>query len=84
MSSFAAATTHLLYADFFSSPTFFLDIVEQALAGDGFVTVVPAAFAASAAFAALAAFAIAVTHWLNGVPFWPATCFLDNVAQYLP
>ena len=56
----------------------------QALAGDGFVTAVPAAFAASAALAALAAFAIAVTQWLNGVPFWPATCFLDWLAQYLP
>ena len=24
----------------------------------------------------LASFAIAVTHWLKGVPFWPATCVL--------
>jgi cellulose synthase (UDP-forming) len=26
-------------------------------------------------------FAAAATHWLNGVPCWPATCFLLNAAQ---
>ena len=32
----------------------------------------------------LAAFAIAVTHWLKGVPFSPGTCFLLSVAQRRP
>ncbi len=29
----------------------------------------------------LASLAIAVTHWLNGVPFWPAMCFLLSSLQ---
>ena len=38
------------------------DAVEQAVFGE---VVLP-----------VPSFAIAVTHWLNGVPFWPAMCFL--------
>ena len=83
-SSFAAALTQRLYGVPFSLFVCFLDSVLQALAGDGEVTGAPAACAASAAFAALAAFAIAVTQRLKSVPFWPASCFLDSAAQYLP
>ena len=32
----------------------------------------------------VATLAIAVTHWLKGVPFWPATCFLLWPWQFLP
>ncbi len=49
--SFAAPETHLLYADLVSVPTFFFVTLAQDFAGDGVVTAVPAAFAASAAFA---------------------------------
>src|SRR5581483_11119586 len=31
-----------------------------------------------------ASFAIAVTHWLKGVPFMPATCFFGSPWQNLP
>jgi len=34
--------------------------------------------------APLFSFAIAVTHRLNGVPFWPGTCFFDSLRQYQP
>ncbi len=34
--------------------------------------------------APVASFAIAVTHWLNGVPFWPGTRFLLWPWQYSP